>query len=57
VRTRFVISPNLLRVALPACDARRTVVQLRFSADTASARYGFVRFLLFFIEFAFLRGR
>jgi hypothetical protein len=41
----FVISPNLLRVALPVCDARCTSVQLRFSTSTASARYGFVRFL------------
>jgi hypothetical protein len=53
----FVISPNLLRVALPVCDARCTFVQLRFSTSTASARYGFVRFLLFFIDFAFLQGR
>jgi hypothetical protein len=40
------ISKNLLRVALPVCDARCTLVQLRFSASTASARDGFSRFLL-----------
>jgi hypothetical protein len=53
----FVLSPSLLPVALAACDARRTAVRIRFSAFTASARHGFVRFLFFFIEFAFLRGR
>ena len=37
--------------------AARCIAGLRFSANTAAARYGFVRFLLFFIEFAFLRGR
>jgi hypothetical protein len=39
----FKTSPNLLRVALAACDARRTVVRLRFSATTAAARDGFVK--------------
>ena len=34
---------NLLRVGLSACDARCTFVQLRFSANTPSARYGFSR--------------
>jgi hypothetical protein len=29
VRTRFEIPPNLLRVALAACDARCTLVQPR----------------------------
>jgi len=33
---------NLLRVALPVCDARRTFVRLRFLTSTAAARYGFV---------------
>jgi hypothetical protein len=33
--------------------AARCIAGLRFSANTAAARYGFVRFLLFFIEFAF----
>jgi len=32
---------NLLRVAVLACDARCTEVQLRFSAKTAAARDGF----------------
>jgi hypothetical protein len=32
---------NLLRVAALACDARCTNVQLRFSAKSAAARYGF----------------
>jgi hypothetical protein len=32
---------NLPRVALLACDARCTFVQLRFSAKIAAARYGF----------------
>jgi hypothetical protein len=40
------ISKNLLRVALPVCEARCTLVQLRFSTGTASARDGFSRFLL-----------
>jgi len=31
---------NLLRVALSACDARCTTVQLRFSANIAAARDG-----------------
>jgi hypothetical protein len=31
-------SKKLLRVALPACDARCTAVQLRFSAGIAAAR-------------------
>jgi len=35
---------NLLRVALLACDARCTQVQLRFSVDIAAARYGFSGF-------------
>jgi hypothetical protein len=37
------IAINLLRVALAACDARRTQVRLRFSATIAAARYGFSR--------------
>jgi len=37
------ISKNLLRVALAACDARCTTVQLRFSATIAAARDGFSR--------------
>ena len=41
----------------PTKPAARCIAGLRFSANTAAARYGFVRFLLFFIEFAFLRGR
>jgi hypothetical protein len=32
---------NLLRVAFSVCDARCTQVQLRFSTETAAARYGF----------------
>jgi hypothetical protein len=40
------ISKNLLRVALLVCDARCTLVQLRFSTNTAAARDGFSRFLL-----------
>jgi len=31
---------NLLRVAASACDARRTLVRLRFSAKSAAARDG-----------------
>jgi hypothetical protein len=34
-------SENLLRVALAACDARCTPVQLRFSTTLAAARDGF----------------
>jgi hypothetical protein len=34
-------SKNLLRVALSHCDAHCTFVQLRFSTNIASARYGF----------------
>jgi hypothetical protein len=33
--------------------AARCIAGLGFSPNTAAARYGFVRFLLFFIEFAF----
>jgi hypothetical protein len=40
------ISKNLLRVALSVCDARCTLVQLRFSTNTAAARDGFSSFLL-----------
>jgi hypothetical protein len=36
-------SPNLLRVALAAFDARCTFVQLRFSTTIAAARDGFSR--------------
>jgi hypothetical protein len=32
---------NLLRVAMAACDARCTPVQLRFSTTIAAARDGF----------------
>jgi hypothetical protein len=34
-------SANLLRVAFSVCDARCTLVQLRFSTETAAARDGF----------------
>jgi hypothetical protein len=34
-------SKNLLHVAFSACDARRTIVRLRFSTGTAAARDGF----------------
>lgn len=43
----FVISPNLLRVVLAACDAHCTFVQLRFPVSATSARHGFARFLFF----------
>ena len=36
-------SKNLLRVALAHCDARCTLVQLRFSCTSAAARNGFSR--------------
>ena len=41
--SRMDASKNLLRVAFSVCDARCTLVQLRFSTETAAARDGFLR--------------
>jgi hypothetical protein len=42
-KRKQVASENLLRVAFAACDARRALVRLRFSAETAAARDGLSR--------------